>query len=489
VSSYSLRAPTIDRARLAALAQHLTAIGFTEDGIRAAGGGGATNDPWSFTSGDVSTDGSPLSVVTRLFCYGVVVERRLADAAFGPLKAADLQDLGLVELEGDRVRPLSLIRPYQDLWVTSDLPGSQTEIVLGAVPAAETLARLTIRTPAAKALDLGTGCGLQAMLLARHASSVTAIDINPHATALASFNAALNGLGNIDVREGSWFGPVDHERFDIIACNPPYVISPDNHFVYRDGGLTRDHVSQMVIGESAAHLAEGGFATVLINWIHTGDWAAALWPWLAGNGCDALILHYASVDPVSYASRWNMELRAKDPAAYETTVRRWVDYFRRERIEKIAFGGVVLRKRGAASNWVRALAMSEGPTGSCSDQILRLFDAADFLESPRAEELYAHAYSLIDQHRIDQVLGYSDGKYAVAPAVFRKAPGLGLDAPIDARALEVVLECTPARTLGELVEATAAARGEPVGDVKALVGDTVRQLVEKGFMVPVVKGS
>ena len=127
--------------------------------------------------------------------------------------------------------------------------------------------------------------------------------------------------------------------------------------------------------------------------------------------------------------------------------------------------------------------------GSCSDPILRLFDAADFLESPRAQDLYAHAYSLVDKHRIDQVLGYSDGKYAVAPAIFRKSPGLGLEAPIDARALEVVLECTPEQTLGDLVEATAAARGEPVDEVKALVGETVRQLVEKGFMVPVVTGS
>lgn len=484
-----MRAPSVDHARLTALADHFTAIGFTEEGVRAPGGVPTSSDPWSFTSSNISSDGSPLSVITTLFCYGVTVERRLVDTAFGTLKAGDLEDLGLVEIEGDRVRPLSLIRPYQGLWVTSDLPGSQNEIVLGVVPAAETLARLTLRTPAAKALDLGTGCGLQGLLLARHASQVIAIDINPHATALASFNAALNRLDNIDVRDGSWFGPVDHERFDIIACNPPYVISPDNHFVYRDGGLTRDHVSRMVLGESAAHLAEGGFATVLINWIHDGDWAAAVRPWLEGNGCDALIMHYASVDPVSYATRWNMELRAKDPAAYETTVRRWVDYFRREKIEKIAFGGVVLRKRTASSNWVRGVAMAEGPTGSCSDDILRLIDAADFLESPRAADLYAHAYALVDKHRIDQVLGYSDGKYAVAPAIFRKSPGLGLEAPIDARALEVILECTPDQTLGDLVEVTANARGESVADVKAIVGETVRQLVEKGFMVPVVKGS
>ena len=489
VTPHSLNAPSADRARLVSLAEHLTAIGFTEDGLRTSGSSPA-RDPWSFASGDLAADGSPLSVVTRLFAHGVAVERPLAEAAFGTLSIADLEDLGLIARADHLVRPLRLIRPYQGLFIGSDLPGSQTEIVLGAVPASVTLARLTIRKPAARALDLGTGCGLQALLLARHASRVTAIDINPHATELASFNAALNSLDNIDVREGSWFGPVDGERFDIIACNPPYVISPDNQFTYRDGGLARDHVSRMVIGESAAHLAEGGLATVLCNWIHDGDWAAAIRPWVEQTGCDALILHYATVDPVSYATRWNMALRARDRQAFETTVQRWVDYFVRERIEKIAFGGVILRRRDAASNWVRALHMSQGAEGSCSDQILRLFDAADFLESPRSRDLFDHAYALVDRHRIDQTLSYTGGQYSVAPAIFRSVPGgLGLEATIDARALEVVLECNRNRRLRDLVESTAHDRGVPVSEVTALAGDTVRQLVEKGFMVPAVNGN
>ena len=485
----SLSAPSADRALLAALADHLVAIKFTEDGLRAAGGSAAAKDPWSFASGDLAADGSPLSVITKLFAHGLAVEAHLAEAAFGTLSVADLEDLRLIERADHLVRPLVLIRPYQGLFIASDLPGSQAEVVLGAVPASETLARLTIRKPAARALDLGTGCGLQALLLARHVSHVTAIDINPHATALTSFNAALNGLDNIDVREGSWFGPVDDQRFDIIACNPPYVISPDTSFTYRDGGLTRDHVSKMVLGESAAHLAEGGYATALCNWIHDGDWAKAMRPWLDQTGCDALILHYATVDPVSYATRWNMELQAREPRAFETTVRRWVEYFRRERIEHIAFGGVVLRRRQASSNWVRALHMAEGPSGQCSDQIVRLFAAADFLESPPGQDLFAHAYSLVDRHWIDQTLRYNAGQYAVAPAIFRTAPGLGLEAPIDARALEVVLECRGDRTLRELVESTAHDRGEPVPEVMALVGETVRRLVETGFLVPVVKGS
>ena len=489
LESQSLKAPSADRARLARLAEHLAAIGFTEEGIRSAAGAAAPADPWSFAPADLHADGSPLSVIAKLFCFGVPVERRLADTAFGTLRVSDLEDLGLIEIADGLAHPRCLIRPSNGLFVASDLPSAQADVVLGAVPASETLARLTIRRPAARAFDLGTGCGFQAMLLARHAAEVVAVDINPHAIALASFNAALNRMSNIDVREGSWFAPVEDERFDIIACNPPYVISPDTSFTYRDGGLTRDHVSRMVIGESARHLADGGFATVLCNWIHDGDWAAAIRPWIEHTGCDALLLHYASLDPISYAKRWNTELKARDPRAFEATVRRWVDYFRSEQITQIAFGGVILRRRDdASSHWVRALDMADGPTGSCSDQILRLFDAADFLESPAGQDLFAHAYTMSEGHTIDQTLAYSGGKYSVAPAIFRSVPGLGLQAPVDARALEVLLECKGDRRLGDLVAQTAQDRGEAIETVRQMIGGTVRQLVERGFMVPAPQG-
>ncbi|HEX8032181.1 MAG TPA: class I SAM-dependent methyltransferase [Vicinamibacterales bacterium] len=486
MTSHSLTPPSADRARLARLSLRLAEIGFTEDGIRESAGSGQSAEPWSFASRDASVDGSPLSVVTRLFCVGAPIERHLAQSAFAPVTLADLEALGLVEITDNVVRPLSIIRPAHGLLVASDPPSPHPDIVLGAVPASETLARLTIRTPAARAFDLGTGCGIQAMLLARHAADVTAVDINPRALALATFNAALNSMPNVRVREGSWFGPVEGERFDTIACNPPYVISPDSTFTYRDGGLTRDHVSRMVVRESARHLADGGFATVLCNWIHDGHWADAIRPWIADTGCDALLLHYATLDPVNYAMRWNTELRARDPRAFETTVRRWLDYFRREGIEQIAFGGIVLRRRDAASShWARALPMTEGPTGPCSDQILRLFDAADFLESPRGQDLFAQSFTLLNGHTVDQTLRYRDGQYAVAPAIFKCVPGLGLQAPVDARALEVLLECRGDRTLGELVAATAADRGEPVDAVRALIAPTARELVERGFMIPV----
>ena len=75
-----------------------------------------------------------------------------------------------------------------------------------------------------RALDLCTGNGIQAILLAAHADSVVATDVNARALAYTSFNAALNGVDNVETRLGSFLDPVDGERFELVVANPPYVV-------------------------------------------------------------------------------------------------------------------------------------------------------------------------------------------------------------------------------------------------------------------------
>jgi methylase of polypeptide subunit release factors len=53
-------------------------------------------------------------------------------------------------------------------------------------------------------LDLGAGCGIQALLAARHADRVVASDLNPRAVGIAAFNAALNEVA-VDCVEGDLF--------------------------------------------------------------------------------------------------------------------------------------------------------------------------------------------------------------------------------------------------------------------------------------------
>jgi hypothetical protein len=489
VLTHAPGAPCADPLLVPKLRQRLAELGFSDAGIRNAFGVGTVPDPWALATGQPASDGSPFSTSVALFWSGTAVEAARAEAALAPLRLADLEQMGVVEVRGGLAHPRCLIRPAEGLLVASDRPVAHADCVLGVVPASETLARLTVRRPSGRALDLGTGCGVQGLLLARHSDTVVSVDVNPRALAFARFNAALNDVANVEGREGSWFAPVEGERFDAIACNPPYVISPDATYTYRDGGQPRDALTRTVVGEAARHLAEGGFATVLCNWVHGESWADPLRAWVDGTGCDALLLHYATVDAPGYAARWNADLLSRDRAAYAATVRRWVEYYAAEGITRIGLGAVILRRRQGAAHWVRALDMATGPTCPSSDQILRLFDAADFLESARGRDVLGHVYRFGAGHRVDQTLSFAAGSYAVGPAVFRLVPGIGLEAHVDARALDVLIACDGQRRLGDLVAEAALGRGEAVEEVGRLVEQPIRQLVERGFMVPIVDTS
>jgi len=482
VPQQGLGTPRVVAPLLATFRQRLIDVGFTDEGNR---GTADTSDAWSLASRLPAADASPFSTLATLFWLGAPVDARQAQAALEPLRLVDLEALGVADVRDGQVRPLCTIRATAGLLVASDLAG-QPDPVLGHVPASETLARLTIRRHGRRALDLGSGCGVQSLLLARHCDEVISVDVNPRALAFTAFTAALNGATNIEVREGSWFAPVAGDRFDVIACNPPYVISPDTTFTYRDGGLPRDGVCRMVVREIAQHLADDGFATILCNWVYDDSWSDPLRSWVEGIGCDALLLRYATVDPATYAANWNAESRRRDPAAFETTVRRWVDYYAAERIARIGLGGVILRRRRGADHWVRPLDMATGPSRPSSDDIVRLFDTSDFLARCDGDEIFQHAYAPLEGHRIDQALEFDAGRYAVGPAVYRRVPGIGIEAHVDAAALEVLLECDGRRLLGDVVADTAERRGETVAAVRTLVAGPVRRLIESGFFVPMV---
>ncbi|MFE0678333.1 HemK2/MTQ2 family protein methyltransferase [Streptomyces sp. NPDC058867] len=78
----------------------------------------------------------------------------------------------------------------------------------------------------AAALDLCTGSGSLALVAARHAATVTAVDISRRAV----WNARLNALlarRRIQVRRGDLTGALPPGgRFDLVVSNPPYVPAP-----------------------------------------------------------------------------------------------------------------------------------------------------------------------------------------------------------------------------------------------------------------------
>ena len=76
-------------------------------------------------------------------------------------------------------------------------------------------------------LDMGTGCGILAVLAAKKAKSVLAVDVNPYALQCAVKNAENNGVKErIEFRRGDLFQPIkQNERFSLILFNAPYLPS------------------------------------------------------------------------------------------------------------------------------------------------------------------------------------------------------------------------------------------------------------------------
>lgn len=84
-----------------------------------------------------------------------------------------------------------------------------------------------------RAIDLGTGSGVVALLLKRWrpAWSVTAVEVQPSLASLARRNATLNDSA-IDVIEADWRSlgtPGRAGTTDLVVCNPPYYAADRGH--------------------------------------------------------------------------------------------------------------------------------------------------------------------------------------------------------------------------------------------------------------------
>jgi len=437
--------------------------------------------------------GEPLATLIRLFLLALPVPAADAGAALGTLSLERCAALGAVSLDGDAVRATCRLLPARDLVVACDRkhefsPHLDADHVMSITPSTNLLADLTVRRPVEDALDVCCGGGLQALLSARHARRVVATDINPRAVAYAAFSARLNGLDNVEVREGDLFEPVGDDTFDLVVANPPFIISPDAAYAFRDSPLGGEEVSRRVVRGSAARLREGGLAFVLVGWAHRrdGDWAEPLRPWVEGLGCDAWLLRHTSADPLDYAVGFNRPLAPVDPEGYAAALHRWLDYDQEQGIEAIGYGAVVLRRRSGA-NWVRADSLHQTPAGPAGDRVSRLFATQDLLASlDGPDALLDLVLATNPQHRLEQVLRPRDDGYRVEAAGVVLEEGLSFRAAIDMYAAQILVRLDGKRTLREVLEEarTEVQPDLPPDEFAAAALRAVRRMVELGFVLP-----
>jgi SAM-dependent methyltransferase len=430
-----------------------------------------------------------LCTLVELFLVGAAVPRTEAADALHPLDLDAVVRSGLLTCCDERVQAGLRIGWCDGLLVAHDWQDGRPvhrDHVVGVGQASLTLADLTVRLPGVDVLDVGTGGGVQAFLAARHARTVTGTDINPRALEFAAFGAALNNIDNVAWREGSLFEPVCGQRYDLVTANPPFIISPDTTYLYRDGDQTEraaDGLSRRVVIETARALRPGGWASLLCSWIHSpeGEWSAPVRSWLAGLGCDVWVLRFASHDPLGYAETWLAQTE-RSIDQFNSALDRWIDCYREQGIGAIATGAVIMRRRQDRDSHIWADDMPTVPTGSATEQIQRAFDQQDRMSGiSDGAGLLDEVLAPVNGTRLEQTLKRSQDGYEPTTRISVE-PGLTIAATVPSVALPAILELDGKRPLSHLIRQVVANTGFDADEVFEQTLATARRLVCLGLI-------
>ena len=220
------------------------------------------------------------------------------------------------------------------------------------------------------------------------------------------------------------------EGFACIACNPPYVISPDAEFIFRDSGLPGDRVSELLARGLPGLLEPGGFATLMASWAQAGD-DPAVRPreWLDGSGCDTWILHTTTDDPLSNAAAWTRDA-VEGPDQFGAALDRLQAELPRPRDQALADGALVLRRRDGV-NWSRGASLPPRPLEPASSHLQRMFAGVDATVAGQ-DALLARRLAVVPAARFEQIVSPSDG-WSVVGAALTLEEGLGFRADVDVR--------------------------------------------------------
>lgn len=551
---------------LTALAADLRRVGYTLDGVAGLLGEPAyralnrdqlipaliaTDNASRGAAADAPANGdgtaAALAAVVRLWLLAEPQKRETLDAALPGIRADGLVQLGLVEsvpgsgASGAEVLQAKAdLRPYgwegtegedtdgsggAELWVASDLAAHQQagvlrhDHVLGIGQASTTLVQTTVRRHVARALDLGTGCGIQSFHLLHHAEHVTATDISARALAFTRFNLLLNADAlhvdpdhledRISLRLGSLLEPVAGEEFELVVSNPPFVITPRTsgeeaagQFTYRDGGLPGDEIVSSLVRELPSVLAPSGTAQLLGNWeVAAGtQWQERPQSW-ASPDVDAWFIQREQVSPEQYAETWLQDAsESRDRKHYRDAYAAYLADFASRDVAGIGFGMIWLR-RPAAGPASGASAVA-GDAGTIS----RFEEITYPIEQPVGPHLGAAversdwlaAHSLPDAHLVvaeDVTEERHQRPGAEHPGVILLRQGAGLRRTnlLSTELAGFVSACDGDLSVGQIIGALEALLGGSLAGEDGFDGDAFRNalladvanLVRDGFLLPV----
>lgn len=506
----------MDHALIEGLRADLAAARFTVDALGARWGAEADA---ALERGNrlpavraLAGDDSALATLATLFILGMPVSAAAVAVALPRVTLNGVRELGLCDVRDDDVVALVDLRPYDFLdaqgagswWIASDLGelatgrALRTDHVLGVGGASLTLSGLLIPDPVDSVLDLGTGCGIQAMHASRWARRVVATDISRRALAFAELNAALNGIDNIEFRHGSLFEPVTGERFDRIVSNPPFVITPRSadvpEYEYRDGGMVGDALVEAVVSGARDHLVEGGgIAQLLGNWEYRADppgvgtdglqRAAA---WAAAAGLDAWIIERERQDPAQYAETWIRDGGTRPGTEeFERLCGAWLDDFAARGVTGVGFGYMLLRPHETARPLRLRLERLDAPLGRGTAGLgshLASAVVADDWQAARTDDEVLAA-RLVVAGDVTEERSHWPGEPDPSVLLLRQGGGFRRELRVGTELAAIVGACDGELSLGAIVVAVAELLEVDLAELRRTTVAEARDLLVDGILL------
>ena len=493
--------PTVSTGALDALRADLAAADFTTDAIGSLLGevaARALHREQPMAALRATTGTGALATLVRLFTLGRTVEQDDLEQALPTCGVSGLHELGLVATEDGLLRSTCDLRPYGDeqhsWWVASDLSQVVTgtilppDHVLGIGGASTTLASWTPRRPVTRALDVGTGCGVQALHLLTHADRVVATDVSARALSYARFNAALNEV-EVDLRTGSMLDPVRGESYDLVVSNPPFVITPRTdampQYEYRDGGMTGDALVRGLIRGLPDVLAPGGIAQLLANWeVPRGhDWREVVTGWVDGTGLDAWVVQRDVQDPAQYAELWAGDGgHGVGHPSYDGMYAAWLDDFEARDVDRIGFGIITLQRPSTSRTPFVELTEAHGSVGDAMGAVV---DAGLRARTSLAEG--GDTYLLEKRWRTAQDV--TEERHGLPGAddpgviLLRQGGGLRRAIPMDTALAAFVSVCDGDLPAGAAIDAIADLLQQDRLELRAALLPRLRELVADGLLI------
>ncbi|WOH67879.1 class I SAM-dependent methyltransferase [Bradyrhizobium sp. BWA-3-5] len=207
----------------------------------------------------------PIDNLITLFIDGQKVSADIIAKQISPFFVDAALEMRLVERKGDLLQSSFCLFPCYGKYLVTDHAEKNTAInqVMWLWGESYLLGGFVKRISRRRAIDLGTGSGVHAILASDHCARVVGADVSPRAIAFSNFNAALNEKSNIDFVMSDLFDSIEG-TCDLLVSNVPYA--PDTAAKASDnfwsGGIDGTELLRRVVEALPTRLDPDGTAHI-----------------------------------------------------------------------------------------------------------------------------------------------------------------------------------------------------------------------------------